>query len=278
MRRTLDVLSETIETEPEMILSRLPIFLLLPGLTFVRHVHGQATGSSDVKAKTFEVVSIRPHTSEGSGGISGLPNGEHYVGTTVEILIEGAFEAFNNAQLIGIPAWAKSDRYDVETRVDDETAEKWKSLTNKERRKQQRDMMQAMLAERCKLKVHFESKELAVYDLVIAKGGLKMKESAPNEESSERVGNGTVSGRAIQMRNFLHAIPSDGRLIEDKTGLADRKFDFDLKWSPDDRPADTDSGPTLFTALEEQLGLKLVSAKSPETVVVVDHLEKPTPN
>ena len=138
--------------------------------------------------------------------------------------------------------------------------------------------MQAMLAERCKLKVHFKSKTLSVYNLVIAKGGLKMKESTPKEQSSERVSNGSVSGRAIQIRNFIHAIPADGRIIEDKTALGDRKFDFDLKWSPDSRPAEIDSGPSLLTALEEQLGLKLVSAKALEKILVIEHIERPTPN
>jgi len=260
-----------------MINFRIPICLLFAGLAFACGALGQ-TAVADGKPNVFEVVSIKSHHAEGSGGISELPDGEHYEDTTLDILIKGTFGVINDAQLIGMPAWAKSDRYDIETRVDAETAERWKSIPKKERWKQEDAMMQAMLAERCKLKVHFESRTLHVYNLVIAKGGLKMKESTPDEQSSERVSNGSVIGRAIQIRNFIHAIPADGRIIEDKTGLGDRKFDFDLKWSPDNRPADVDSGPSLLTALEEQLGLKLVSAKAPERIVVIEHMERPTPN
>jgi uncharacterized protein (TIGR03435 family) len=63
----------------------------------------------------------------------------------------------------------------------------------------------------------------------------------------------------------------------DKTGLGDKKFDFDLQWTPD-YDSEVDSGPSWFTALEEQLGLKLMSSKAPEKVLVIDHMEKPSPN
>lgn len=139
-------------------------------------------------------------------------------------------------------------------------------------------MFQAMLADRCKLKVHFETKELPAYDLVIAKGGLKMKESTPDEKSMERAGQGTVTGRAMGIETLVAILPKDGRLIVDKTGLGDRRFDFDLQWMPDNRHTDADSGPSVFTALEEQLGLKLMSSKAMGKILVIDHMEKPSPN
>ncbi len=131
-----------------------------------------------------------------------------------------------------------------------------------------------------------EVKEIDVYDLVIAKGGLKIKESSPDEKelhqwhwsrssiaATEHVS--TVMGLANSLSH------SAGRMIIDKTGLGDKKFDYELKWSTNEQTtpdADDDAGPSIFKALEEQLGLKLVPAKEPVETFVVDHIEKPTPN
>lgn len=82
----------------------------------------------------------------------------------------------------------------------------------------------------------------------------------------------------MPIENLVSALPSGGRRIVDKTDLGDKKFDFDLKWTPDNRTEADDSGPSLFTALEEQLGLKLVASKAPAQVLVVDRIEKPSLN
>jgi uncharacterized protein (TIGR03435 family) len=154
----------------------------------------------------------------------------------------------------------------------------WKTLASKERLKQEQPMLQMMLADRCKLKVHFETKELPVYDLVVAKGGLKMKEAAPTEKFTESTSDVSLIAPAIAIEDLIPAIPSDGRSIVDKTNLGHRKFDFDLKWIPDNRPSDGNSGPSLLTAIEEQLGLKLVSSKAPGKVLVIDRMERPSTN
>jgi bla regulator protein blaR1 len=187
-------------------------------------------------------------------------------------------------QIEGLPGWAQSEPYDFEAKVDAGTAEVWKKLSYKERRKQEQPMMQSLLADRCQLKVHRLTREMPVYDLVIAKGGLKMKEAAADEPSDEAM-SATMSGSKMT----AHAQSTDtimaafqgnvGRMIVDKTGLAGKKFDFELSWA-DDRRADeaADAGPSIFTAIEEQLGLKLVPAKGPVEVVVIDHIERPSPN
>ena len=146
-------------------------------------------------------------------------------------------------------------------------------------------MIQSLLADRCKLKVHRETRELPVYDLVIAKGGLKMKE-APAKERGFYTWNGGSLGSTITVHaTSIDSLTSDlaatvGRIIIDKTGLGDKKFDFELKWTPDlQRAANTvDAGPSIFTAFEEQLGLKLVSSKGPVEILVIDHMETPSPN
>lgn len=258
--------------------SRILVELLVIGCSFGSASQDQAPASSSMRQRVFEVVSIKPNKSGTSGGIQGLPNGERYMNTTLDILVKDAYGSFSEDQVVGMPSWAKSDRYDIEVRVDADTANEWKTLSNKERFKQEQPMLQAMLADRCKLKVHLETKELPVYDLVIAKGGLKMKEAAPGEENTGRFSEGELIGHAMPIENLVFALPSDGRSVVDKTGLGNKKFDFDLKWTPDNRIEAGDSGPSLFTALEEQLGLKLVSSKAPGTVLVVDHMERPSPN
>lgn len=207
-----------------------------------------------------------------------MPNGERYVNTTLDILVKDAYGSFSENQVLGMPSWAKSDRYDIELRVDAATADEWKSMSDEERLKQEQPMLQKMLADRCKLKVHLETKTLPVYDLLVAKAGLKMKEAAPGEESVGRFSVGELTGRAMPIKSLIMALPSDGRNIVDKTSLGERKFDFDLKWTPENRMESGDSGPTLFTALEEQLGLKLVSSKASGKVLVIDRMERPSPN
>lgn len=257
---------------------RILVALLVIGFALGSASQDQSPASPGTGQKVFEVVSIKPNKSSTDGGTQSLPNGERDVNTTLDILVKDAYGSFSEDQVVGMPAWAKSDRYDVEVRVDAETANEWKKLSRKERWKQEQPMFQAMLADRCKLRVHLETKELPAYDLVIVKGGLKMKEAAPGEEYTGRISEGEVIGQAMSMENLVATLPSDERQIIDKTGLGDKKFNFDLKWTPDYRIEAGDSGPSLFTALEEQLGLKLVSSKAPGKVLVVDHMEKPSPN
>lgn len=245
----------------------------------------QTPASSSTNQKVFEVVSIKP-SKPGTlnSSTENLPDGFRDQNITLDTLVEDAYDTISGAQIIrirqmvGMPSWAKSELYDVEAKIDPDTAETWKSLTMLERWKREQPMVQAMLADRCKLKVHFETKELPAYELVIAKGGLKMKEAASDEKTMEHAIEGRLTGRAVSIASILAVLPSDGRQMVDNTGLGDKRFDIDLQWTPDDRRIDADSGPSLFTALEEQLGLKLVSSKAPGKVLVVDHMERPSPN
>jgi uncharacterized protein (TIGR03435 family) len=200
-------------------------------------------------------------------------------------LLKAAYGINADSQIKGIPDWAASDRYDVEIKVNAETADVWNKSTPDQQSKLEEPIVRRVLADRCMLRMHRETRELPVYDLVILKGGLKMKESEPQEPQSY-AWNANNLGTAIS----AHAVTIDdltsnltetaGRLIIDKTGLGDKKFDFELKWSSDSsHPTDpADASPSLFTAFEEQLGLKLLPSKGPVEVVVIDHLEKPSPN
>ena len=139
--------------------------------------------------------------------------------------------------------------------------------------------MQDLVADRLKFKAHTETRQLAAYDLVIAKGGVKMKESAPDGKAMLTVGRGKFEGAGFEVANLADNLTSNiGKTVVDKTGLAGKKFDFSLNYTPDEQQGTPDAGPSLFTAIEEQLGLKLVASKAMVEVVVVDHIERPSEN
>ena len=243
-----------------------------------------APAGSSATPHAYEVVSIKPHNSGSRGGsMQSLPDGFRWTNLPISSLIRGAYEVYMESQIVGLPGWADSEPYDIEARVDADTAEAWRKLTYKERWKQEQPMMQAVLADHCKLKAHLETRELPVYDLVIAKGGLKMKDAPAGEKTLETMMSaGTMSAHALSVNAIVGGFSgTDGRMIVDKTGLGDKKFDFELKWMPDNQraaDASADAGPDLFTAVEEQLGLKLVPDKAPVDVLVIDHIERPSAN
>jgi uncharacterized protein (TIGR03435 family) len=242
-----------------------------------------ASANSGVRPRVYEIVSIKPSNPGTVGGsMRTLPDGFWDTNIRLAGLVRGAYDIVMQSQVVGMPSWAESEPYDVEAKVDAETAEAWKRLTTKQRWKQEQPMLQALLADRCQLKVHYETREMPVYDLVIAKRGLKMKEAPSDEGVTERMTvGGTLIAQAMSVEGLVYAFSgTDGRLIVDKTGLGERKFDFDLRWTPDEQRAANpdDAGPSFFTALEEQLGLKLVPSKEPVQILVIDHMERPSPN
>ncbi len=142
-------------------------------------------------------------------------------------------------------------------------------------------MLQTMLAERLKVKVHRETKELPVYALVVGKNGPKMQRAAPGGGTRFSLGPGHISGTAASMSALADRLHLD-RPVLDLTGLKE-SFDFTLTWTPDNAPgtpqADDASGPSIFTAIQEQLGLKLEPRRAPVQILVIDHAEKvPTEN
>ena len=166
-------------------------------------------------------------------------------------------------------------------------------------------MMQSLLADRFKFAAHRETRELPVYALMLAKNGSKLKEaipenSYPNGIKDEqgrgvagmmRITPGHIEGQAIPIANLLGVLTQvTGRTVVDRTGLTG-KYDISLQWTPDEpqtlptaadganrEPSQESSGPSIFTAIQEQLGLRLESAKGPVEGLVIDHVEKPSAN
>lgn len=182
-------------------------------------------------------------------------------------------------QISGLPSWVDTDTFDLDAKLDPDNAEALARLPSEGRDAQNTLMLRALLADRFKVKITHSRKELPVFSLVIAKGGPKLKEASPSENSGYSVNLGSTcnlksesigaSGLANALSNFA------GRVIVDQTGLK-RKYNVTLNWAFNDQFPD--AGPSLFTALREQLGLKLEPAKAPVDVVVIDHLERPSEN
>ncbi len=164
-------------------------------------------------------------------------------------------------------------------------------LPNEERFAEQKVMMLALLADRFGLKATKVEKMLPSYEMVVAKGGFKLKEADPNNDYANGMkiqgniggkgmlmtGKGMVTGQAVELKLLAQNLSYQvGRTVVDKTGLTG-KYDFELKWNPNE--SDTSSElPDFFTAIEEQMGLKLVAGKAATDTLTVDRLEKPSGN
>ncbi len=190
-------------------------------------------------------------------------------------------------KFIGIPGWANDENFDIEAKVDPAEVAVFQKLNFDKRQL----MVQALLADRFKLRAHHETRELPIYELVIAKNGPKLQASETNPVPGDiTVGRGRITGKNVVMYRLETALTRTlGRTIVDKTGLRG-PYDFTLNWTPDDADPSSSQSPngaaqetdaswgSIFTAIQEQLGLKLVPAKGPVEVLIVDHVEYPSAN
>lgn len=266
---------------------------------------------------TFEVASIKPSDPNTRGTFfRNSPGTLNIVGANVSFLIQQAYDV-RAFQVSGGPGWINSDRYDVMAKIES-TAPPTNPAEVADQRKameQQRERLRALLEERCHLKIHHETKELQAYILTPAKGGSKLKQTAPAAADQDetdrdrprgpflRMGRGQLIGQSVSMDFLVQILAQQlGRPVIDQTGLTGA-FDFILEWTPEsgpglgpgfgspvasvpgkepprlDNPApDEPNGPSIFAAVQEQLGLKLESRKAPTDIIVIDSIEKPSEN
>ncbi|MGB6687169.1 MAG: TIGR03435 family protein [Terracidiphilus sp.] len=238
---------------------------------------------------SFDVATIKPSDPNRRGGKGFTFRGRHFMtfNTNMNDLIAFAY-GLDDKQIIGAPDWFGKDLYDVDAVPD---------VEGRPNQKQTRTMVQKLLADRFKLAFHRDKKELSVYVISVASGGPKMAKStaAPNDPPAFffralgdlTVRNQTMADFAMWMQNGVMDRP-----VVDQTGLTDR-YDFKLLWTPDESqfaqfrgvgaivPPPTDDAkapPSLYTAIQEQLGLKMAPGKAPDDVIVIDHVEQPSPN
>ena len=232
---------------------------------------------SNPKQFAWDVVSVKPHKA--ADGVSSWmrtgPAG-FSADVTVRSLVMTAYNLIMLDQISGLPGWAENENYEVQGKLDSESTEAFKKLAPADQASQRCLLMQALLADRFKLRVHHDRRELPVYNLVIARSGLKMKEASSSKAQSWSMGLGTLTGKGMPIASLIASLSNHvGRMIIDKTGLTGN-YEVNLTFSWNDEPGD--ASPSIFTALQDELGLKLEPAKAPVDVVVIDHLERPSEN
>jgi uncharacterized protein (TIGR03435 family) len=219
----------------------------------------------------FEVASIKPNnTGSGSSSESTGPGRVTAVNINISSLVQQAF-GIKEFQISGAPAWVVSDRYDFNA-----TTGTSKDLSETELE----PYFESVLAERFHLKYHRETKEMQVYALRVAKTGARLTAHAGGGDSSNGINNGpektSLKSTNISMKAFAGTLGRRlDRMIIDDTGLTGG-YDLTLEWAPNPSPDSTE--PSLFTALQEQLGLKLESTKGPVEIIVIDSIERPSEN
>ncbi len=260
----------------------------IAGLIFL--VSLEAFGQAVPAAPAFEVASVKPSNPASRSSSFSFNGGAGLTieGGTLKRIIETAYDV-RDFQILGGPGWIDSDRYDISAKnADDDPVMKLPTVP--ERVKVARVKLQTLLAERFQLKVHRETKELPEYALVVAKNGSKMKEITDLPQSGINSNCGRMTGTRTSMANFVVALSRQlGRPVLDRTGLAGR-YDFLLTYTPEigacSQPAEgrgseavnPGDGPSIFTAMQEQLGLKLEAIKGPVEIIVVNHADKADAN
>ena len=249
---------------------------------------GRATSGSaatPVKLPAWDVVSVHlaePGKCTQGSGMRASTDGVSTSCVPLLFVIEAAYGIMEPSRILDAPDWVKrAGQYDIDAKVAGEDVAAYGKLSFDDRDR----MLQSLLAERFHMKAHVERREMPVYDLVVAKGGPKLKvatmEEASDPKLDERlVRSGKVEAVGVQLTSLSGAFLKSevGRTVVDKTGLT-RKYDFTLEFVPAAKAAtDETGGPSIFTALEEQLGLKLEPAKEPMDVLVIDSIEQPTAN
>ena len=225
----------------------------------------------------FDAISIKLNRS-GAGQFKATmdPRIFRAENATARFLVLTAY-GLREAQIFGGPAWIDSEHFDVQAQVND-FVNRPVNMDLDAQSARLNLMLQSLLAKRFKLSLHHETRELAIYALVAAKGGPKLHEPPLTPGDDQRVmrGIGIRPGQIVFHDAPLNRLAETlshqlGRMVVNETGL-NARYDFTLNWTPGG------SGASIFAAIQEQLGLKLEAKRGPVDTIVVDHIEKPSEN
>jgi uncharacterized protein (TIGR03435 family) len=275
---------------------------------------GQRGASPSPENLAFEVASVKQNKSgDGRAGLFGQPGGRfNATNIPLRLLIRNAYQ-LQDFQLVGAPDWIASTRFDIVAKAAGELTPAPPGTPGP-----MQMMLRTLLADRFKLKVHRETRELPIYALLVARsdgklgpqlrpasvdcaalaaargrGGPPLAPPQPGERPmcGMRIGPGVMSGGGFPLSQLAVTLSQFAqRVVVDRTGLTGN-FDLDLTWTPDQIPQGPPgggppgapppppidpNGPSLFTAVQEQLGLKLDSQRGPVEVLVIDSVEQPT--
>lgn len=275
--------------------SRLAGFLVLTAGSALGHTQTLSTVQPPATiVPEFEVATIKPGNAAPTSSL-GFNGRDHFVTSniTLQSILQYVYDlnGGSNRQIIGGPAWIESSRFTIDAQPDEAELKK---LPLDQREQRQKLMIQRLLADRFKLVLHHETREFPVNALAIAKGGARLTPVTVDFAKVPTTPDGWMGlhnpkpglteGRAATIKMLVDTLNRQpelsGRLIVDATGLQGN-YNFKLSWTPDRdlgaAPAEG-VGPSLFTALQEQLGLKIESRKAPVDCIVIDHVEKPSAN
>ncbi|MDW5266342.1 MULTISPECIES: TIGR03435 family protein [Acidobacteriaceae] len=224
---------------------------------------------------SLEVATVKPADPNETGNF--IVGGHRLVieAQTVNDLISFAY-AVHRKQIVDGPAWLGTESFDIDGQAD---------LPGVANLHQVQEMLQKLLQDRFGLKLHRDKRDLSIYAIKVAKGGPKLAQSTENAyglptqsghgqggQQQRKFTNNSMSDFALGMQAYMD------RPVIDETNLPGR-YDFTLKWTPDNVPTnEPGAAPGIFTAIQEQLGLKLEATKGPADVLVIDHIERPSAN
>ncbi len=260
---------------------------VLIGILSMPEVRAQ-TQSTSSKPLTFAVATIKPSNPNGMGTRWGPgPGGGLFITNfNLKLLIAAAYDV-RAFQISDGPGWITDEKFDIQAKPDPQEAKDPLKLNDTQQGQfieNNRERMRNLLADRFKLVVHIERKVMPVYALILAKNGSKLASSDEASEYQMRSGGGTMESTKITMPELgFYLANIVGRPVVDRTGLTGK---YNVKLESSDlsgqgslkEPAPNDTAPSIFTALQEQLGLKLESAKAPVDMIVIDSVEKPSAN
>ena len=284
-----------------LLLTAASIALACPAMLAQNTPAATSPAASATPAPSFDVATIKPHPDMLTmTGVMNTADGVNGAAATLSMLVQYAYGLRSEDQVSGGPDWAKTDRFDVQAKIGEADIAAMEKLNPADKKARRELMMQALLSERFQLRVHSETKQAPVYDLVVAKGGSKLKDAATDSSDHLRMGpdgkpltgfmqflkeTSTAQGYSMDALAALLSEPFArvGRPVLNKTGLTG-SYNFTLDWSPQmaavlpgaaANPASSDDTTSIFTALGD-LGLKLQPATGPIDTIVIDHVERPT--
>ena len=249
---------------------------------------------------TYELVSIHKSRPDAQGyDLNNTPAGINAHAINLRELLSEAFGftfgEMLEEQITGMPSWGQTQRFDIQAKVDDSDVERLKAARKAEtmavvvksmverRPTTETAMLQQLVQDRFHLSMHYEQRTMPVYAMTVSKGGVKMTAAHPKnpDHGSMNVSNGTLTGENVPPGFITFLLTREVRRpVVNRTDLPGA-YDFAMTYTPEagmKKSTATDDAPFIFTALDEQLGIKLVRAKEPVWVIVIDHVEMPSEN
>jgi uncharacterized protein (TIGR03435 family) len=250
-----------------------PVIRAVVGAALAMTALCAAFGQSATDSPAFDVASVKPNRTGANGGSLSRSGGRIvFDNASLKECIAFAYSiATGRDYALSGPAWLDSEKFDI--------AATFPPATSRDRL---REMLRTLLAERFGVKTHRESRRLKAYALVVGKRGPRLKEAGNGGDDSFIFGEGRVTARAISMASFADRLSGPvfklERPVIDMTGIKG-SYDLTLEWAPDGMSVDGRPGASIFTALQEQLGLKLEVRETTIGILVVDHADRiPTGN